>query len=552
MQLCRSSPEVWPRVVATAVVACCALAACADDPPAGGAAPAGAAAAQRRVLTGPAQRPTDLNPFTTRERTARRQVLAYTHEALADLDPRTAALRPALARSWERDADGLGVRFTLRDDAVFADGSPLRAADVLFTHRVAAAGGFALGEIGAALRHVEAIEERDGAVHVRMREAGERAFGQMATGYLVVSRAFFEDRIAQLARGEEREVPEVGTAAFGELLGRIRDAGPGTGPYRLPRTGDGRLRFDAAQWTLERNPHAWTRAAHPERWRLDALRLLFITDPVARGVALRRQQIDWLVDPDGEARLAADPALARHYQHVVYDGRGSGRYMIVWNHRRQPFGDSAVRRALTRLFDRQSIVRDLFAGHARVPEAWTVDAPEFERDPLRFDPAAAAAGLRAAGHDGLKVRLLIASEAPEHRRITDLSAPAFARANVDLEVEAQPFATMLARLRAHDFDGILLVVSQDPWRDPRTEYHSSATDDRNWMGYASAATDRALDALAAADEPAERRRQHIALERQLDRDQPCTLLVHPRVSLLLHRRFAGAPIGALGLVPEGW
>ena len=35
-------------------------------------------------------------------------------------------------------------------------------------------------------------------------------------------------------------------------------------------------------------------------------------------------------------------------------------------------------------------------------------------------------------------------------------------------------------------------------------------------------------------------------------DQPVSLLVHPRSSVLLHRRFEAASPGLLGLVPERW
>ena len=42
-------------------------------------------------------------------------------------------MRPELARSWTASEDGLQLTFTLRDDALWSDGTPVTAADVVFT-----------------------------------------------------------------------------------------------------------------------------------------------------------------------------------------------------------------------------------------------------------------------------------------------------------------------------------------------------------------------------------------------------------------------------------
>lgn len=60
---------------------------------------------------------------------AERLVFAQVYETLVHLDCHGRPA-PGLAERWERSADGLTWTFTLRADATFADGSPVRAADV--------------------------------------------------------------------------------------------------------------------------------------------------------------------------------------------------------------------------------------------------------------------------------------------------------------------------------------------------------------------------------------------------------------------------------------
>lgn len=56
------------------------------------------------------------------------------YEGLVRLDPR-GRIQPAVARSWTVSADGLAYTFELREDARWSDGTPLTAADFVFSLR---------------------------------------------------------------------------------------------------------------------------------------------------------------------------------------------------------------------------------------------------------------------------------------------------------------------------------------------------------------------------------------------------------------------------------
>ncbi len=88
-------------------------------------APIQAAGPPLRFLAGPAG---TLDPAFIAD-AADVQLLLQLYAGLTRLDERGEAY-PSLASGWEVSDDGLTYRFTLRDDLVFSDGSPLVAEDV--------------------------------------------------------------------------------------------------------------------------------------------------------------------------------------------------------------------------------------------------------------------------------------------------------------------------------------------------------------------------------------------------------------------------------------
>ena len=72
------------------------------------------------------------------------------------------------------------------------------------------------------------------------------------------------------------------------------------------------------------------------------------------------------------------------------------------------------------------------------------------------------------------------------------------------------------------------------------------------MHYANPAVDEALERARTALAPEARREAYREFCRLFADDQPVTLLYHTRMSLVVHRRFEGAEVGAFGLDPREW
>lgn len=524
---------------------------------------------QGDFLVGAFPEPSHLNPLTSIDPAVGNWVVRFTHDTLREVDAVSGRVGPALAVGMVSESDG-SVRIDLRTDARFADGTPVTAADVVFSHTCARAAGLPMSAMVRAAGMLSSLETTGPhALRGHGLQAHWAALDVFATGLVVLSRAAVESRLAARAREKGVAAPTLEDAALATWLAELPDAGPGSGPYRLasaaPDRGAGEpgLAWQRGRHLdLVQNPHAWRRQATPLAWNLAGFRHRFVTDRAAQLALLRGEEIDWLAG-DVRALLAQDELLRTHYRVVVYDAYALGHFMVVWNCTSGPLADARVRRALASLFDRDTIVANLLSGDATPAAAWfKPGSPECPSDlaPPPYDVDAAIALLRAAGIGGdgqppLRIEIVGAAQEPLHRRILELARPAFAAAGVDLVPQMVEAGVLRERLQRRDFMGLLAVkYHQDPWIDPWPNFHSSQAGPggQNWMGFVDAETDRLLDAARAARDTQTRIDAHRAFCRRMHELQPVALLVHPRTALLLHRRFEDVEIGVAGLSPKLW
>jgi peptide/nickel transport system substrate-binding protein len=523
-------------------------------PPAGGPIAGGGAAGgveQGHVMTYAFEKPESLNPLLTNS-AARRYVLGFTHDSLLDLDPATGDLRGALASSWQLDPDGSAVTFTLRDGVRFADGAPLTLDDVMFT--------FALKDemLSGGVRLVDHVEVLPGAparLRAVLKAPQIDAVQLVGMAWMVVEKSFFVRRIAELAGHAGEPAPAPGDKHFRELLGDVRDPGPGTGPYVLPVGAD--LRSDWEQGILlARNDASWTRAARPGTWNFAGIRIRFLTDGIAQIAALRERALDVYLLPDAD-RVGADPQLQRDYRCVHYEPPGLYVWLVEWNLEQPLLQDVRVRRALSMLFDRQAIVRDLLHGNGTPAVAYSrPDRPAYPRElPVTpFDPPAARRLLAEAGFDAaagkpLRVTIVTPAENPAFGQILATAADAARQAGVELVPQPIAFRQVQARLEKRNFDGVLLLKSdQTVACDPYEVFHKAGGS--NDAGWSNADADRLLEQARRELDPAARSRVLARFHALVAEEQPVTFLVHPWQQLLINSHLQNATPGPLGLWPE--
>jgi len=471
--------------------------------------------------------PGRLNPLVAPSLWARRIALGTIFEPLLRYVPPDgqgpARYAPRLARSWRVAASGLELRIELEPGVTFHDGVPLTAGDVQFTLDAVRDPRKAVDQLRPLLDDVEAIE-LVGPHELRLRL-------KRPSGWVL--RALAEIPILPM------HVYDGSLLAGGALIG--------TGPWRLASNKGGTVH-------LARYDRYWAGAAA-------IADLEFVHEPDA-AVALReakRGGIDLVpaLIPAHWPEQASAPGIVAGF-HPVELAPPRLRY-LAFNAARPPLDDPQVRHALALLIDRRTIARRVFDGLAR-PALW----PIWPGGPINgaeaavpeFDPAAAARLLDAAGwtdsepKDGIRDRagkqlrlVMIGGDKPAPRDASgppvklerDYFVEAARRIGVVIDVKTGGEAWLDKRLADAGYDLAELVWSGMVDSDPAP-----------LVGHGSPRIDRALDALGAAWDPAERARLAPELAAGLAETWPLAGIVADAPQGLIAKRLRGVRVW------DGW
>jgi peptide/nickel transport system substrate-binding protein len=430
---------------------------------------------------------------------------------------------PRLAQSWRVMPSGLEIRIELTPNVTFHDGHPLTASDVQFTLDAIRDPHKGIDHLRLMLDDVEAIELIT-AHELRLRL-------KRPSGWVL--RALAEIPILPM------HVYDGSLLAGGALVG--------TGPWKLVSNKGGVVH-------LTRYDRYW--AGKPAIADVE-----FVYEPDA-AIALKeakRGDLDIIpaLIPAHWPEQASAPGIVAAFRPLEL-ATPRLRY-LAFNPARPPLDDPRVRHALALLIDRRAIAKRVFAGLAR-PALWpiwpggAISAPE--PSVPDFDPAAAAKLLDAAGwtdsepKDGIRdqggkqLRLtMIGGEKPAQK---DLSGPpqkldrdyfieAARRVGVVIDVRTGSEAWLQKKLADGTYDLAELTWSGLADADPLP-----------LVGHASPRVDRALDALAAAWDPAERAKLAPELAAGFAETWPLAGIVADAPHGLIAKRIKGVRVA------DGW
>jgi len=243
---------------------------------------------------------------------------------------------PELAERWSWQDNYQNLVFFLRRNVKWHDGQPFTSRDVKYTFDVVREAKDAPARLRLSARkdwyaNVDAIETPDASTVVfRLRRPQPSLLLMLASGYSPVY---------------PEHVP----------LNELRQRCVGTGPFRLKEYARGQM------IELERNPSYFI----PGRPYLDGIRYTIISERGTRLAALQAGRLDAFV-PLEMTKAMADAVKKAAPSIVIIEVGQNGSDNVILNHRRPPFDNPTVRRAVNLALDRHAYVKTVRQGGAVV------------------------------------------------------------------------------------------------------------------------------------------------------------------------------------------
>ena len=445
---------------------------------------------------------------------------------------------PGLAESWTISDDGRVYTFKLNQNATFADRTPVRASDVLFTLRKIVDPASEAVQIASGFEALDLTHCKAGADHT-------------------VQIAFREALASQLSQFNFVLVLPEHIYARGSFRNDFNMDATGSGPYRLVR------RVPGKEIVVQRRGDYWSTEPY-----IDQVMFKVLTNETTAWNAVQRGDVDeTMMNSDVWMRARVTPSLNRRLDFRQFYGL-SYNY-IAWNERVPLFADKRVRRALSMSLDVPSIIKNLYGGTARavnghfMPDQWAYN-PEVPVIP--FDPAGAkqiftSLGWLDTNGDGVidkdgkpfKFDLTILSGSPQAMNIGQLLQATLKGIGVDCELVVVDSTTGIQRILAGNYEAAYLSWDLDPDPDPFPLFHSSQfpPHGQNLVFYSNPQADKLVDAARREMDTSKRAQYYKQLQVILAEDQPYTWVNQPSVKWAVNRRVRNVKDGK-GFGLFGW
>ncbi len=462
---------------------------------------AGTAAAQSTggvLRAGMQADPVGLDPHITGA-TATRNMLENVYDTLVMFDS-SLQIVPGLAESWEASDDGRTWTFTLRENAMFHDGSPVTAGDVAFSISRIKDPDVASprGDDFAVVDSIDVPDDRT--VVLNLAEP-------------------FSPLLSKLAHSLNVIVPEAVVREHGDL----QEVVVGSGPFRfveyLPQTRMVLERFDD-HWATDADGNALP--------YLDGITFQFYPDPTSRTTAVQTGAVDWIeyVPAADVDVLDADPEVE------VVGGLSANFRSVYLNVARAPFDDPHVRRAFSYAIDEQAVVDLALFGTGGVPATGTT-IPASNHYGVRDSPyvgrdleAARAEMAASSVPDGFEFDLYVTTTYDFLRTPAEVVQANLAEIGVTANIVAEDWSIYLPKALEGDFDATILGESGQSDPDDFL-FNVFYTDNGGNLGnYSNPEVDVLLERGRQVSDPEERREIYLEAQRLILEDAAHVFLFH--------------------------
>ena len=530
--------------------------------------------------------PENFNPYVSNDRGAS-EVHQYIFESLLEIENESPYnLRGLIAKAPPAvSEDKLAYTFDLRDDVHFADGKPLSANDVLFSIKVIKNPKV----LAASLRNYYAAisdVEQEGKYRIRFvcREPYFR--NNISLGSMQILPKHYYDPDGLLDPVDIRSLID-GSWETGPHAERVQQFAEkfntgyhrkmlGSGPYIVENWDEDVV--TGQKVILTRNPNYWggDRTDLMPKGYVQKIVFKIVNDEEAAFIELTNGNIDYfgLRPLQFKDKSWSPDFIERFKKSVIYS---SGYVYIGWNNAHPIFRDKRVRKAMTYLTDRESMVVNLMFGLAETVESPIHKfRPEYNHslEAHSYDPDRALIMLEEAGwsdsdNDGIldkvidgkkhpfKFEFLVNSGNQLRKDIALALQYELQDIGIVCEVRELDWTIFLDRVvRKKDFAACTLGWTGS-LRTPPDSYqiwHSSQTEGQgsNYIGFRNEEVDRILEAYRREFDMDKRIQLYRRFQEILYEEQPYTFLWKSRNAISYNRRFAGDNWYAVGADTQEW
>lgn len=238
---------------------------------------------------------------------------------------------------------------------------------------------------------------------------------------------------------------------------------------------------------------------------------------------------------------------------------------LAFNTKKKPLDDVRVRHAIAYGVNRETIVKALMGGLAKV-----ATGPIFSESPFydpnvemyKYDPAKAAKLLDEAGYkpgaNGVRMKLtidFIPGADEQQRNVAEFVRSQLKKIGVDVELRtAADFPTWAQRVSNHDFDMTMDIVFN--WGDPvigvaRTYLTSNIRKGVIWSNtqqYSNPKVDQLLEAAAKETDQAKRKALYSEFQKIVVQDEPIYYIDEVPYRNVFNKHLAGLPTTIWGMM----
>jgi peptide/nickel transport system substrate-binding protein len=480
--------------------------------------------------------PQSLNPLLSFYNDADSDVTALVFSGLTRMTME-GEVAPDLAQGWEIHPSGITYTFRLNPRAIWHDGTPVSADDVLFTVNLLQDPDYpGPPDIGALWQSVEAERVDDVTVRFVLPEPYAPFLDYTTIGLLP----------HHLLEG-------VPSASLPSLQFNLEPMG--TGPFRL-----GDVIMEDRQITeinLKRFSRYYGRSPYVEN-----LVLRFYPTPQAAFEAHRQGLVE------GVARVPPQllPQAWQSEELSFYSAPTAEMTMLYFNTALTdtlPFGDKQVRQALLHALDRRALVDEVLMGQGVVPDTpllpgtWAYqpdEVPHYERDLERAAELLEEAGwtregvtetLRNRRGAPLRFALIVADE-PRDLAMGEAIVAQWASLGISATVETVPPLSLSGALETRNYQIALahLVVPGDP--DPYPFWHETqAYTGQNYTGFRHRRISEVIEQARRTVNRDERKALYAEFQQLFMEELPAIPLYVPIYTYAVDARTRNVQIGPL-------